>query len=79
LVRIQEVVVDSETGNSIAKVVNFWKGKDANVLALGGSFDDLRQAIIFDWGSRECTLDGESLSYAFDKSIYRFWKREDYQ
>ena len=52
--RTEEVFVDAATHQPIARSVNFFRGRSGNVFAMGGSWDDARQALIFGWGKREC-------------------------
>jgi hypothetical protein len=70
--RTEEVFIDSVTKKPIARSVNFFRGKGANVFAMGGSLDHLRQALIFGWTNRECSKPSttdqlQALRYEFQK------------
>ena len=52
--REEKVFVDAITQQPLARSINFWRGQSGNVFAMGGSLDDIRQALVFGWGNREC-------------------------
>jgi len=50
----EAVFYDAETKTPIARAINFWRGKSGNVLSIGGSLEDIRQALILGWGGSQC-------------------------
>jgi hypothetical protein len=54
VLREEESLFDSSTGQLLARSINFLRGQSGNVFAMGGSLDDYRQALILGWGNRGC-------------------------
>lgn len=65
---------DAKTNMLLARSTNFWKGTSGSVIGLGGTLDEIRQALLFDWGNRQCEIYGRSPRDLFDSHIYQFWK-----
>lgn len=74
LSRTEDTFYDAQTGAIIAHSVNYFRGRSGNVFGLGGTPDELRQAIVLGWGNRQCEADGKSPTDSFNKYIYQFWK-----
>lgn len=52
--REQERLVDADSKEVLAEVVNFSRGQSQNILAMGGTFEEFRRAIVLGWGERNC-------------------------
>ena len=70
----QKMFYDAKTRKLIVKSTNYWKGKSGGVFATGGSIDEFRQALVFDWSNRQCDIEGKSPTDRFNQFVYQFWK-----
>lgn len=52
--REEATFYDAASHQVISRSVNFWVGRSGNVIGAGGGLEDLRQAMIFGWGNRQC-------------------------
>ncbi len=66
---------DADTDELIARSINYTKGHSGNVISLGGTPNEIRSALIFGWGNRQCGEEGASPTDEFTEYIYQFWKR----
>lgn len=71
--------VDAENGELMGLAVNYWRGADGRVFGLGGSLEELRQAVILGWGDRQCSVGGSSPVDSFNQFIYQFWKSGEHK
>lgn len=74
--RTEEIFTDAVTHQILARSINFFQGRSANVFSSGGSLDDLRQALVLGWGNRECnkpspTDQMRAFRYQFQKMGHR--------
>lgn len=65
---------DAKTGGLLARSIDYWRGQSGNVFGLGGTPDELRQALILGWGNRFCGTQGQSPSEMFDQFTHIFWE-----
>jgi hypothetical protein len=65
---------DASSGELVARSVNYFRGMHGNIFSLGGSPNELRQALILGWGNRQCGDVEKSPTDTFDRFIYQFWK-----
>ena len=71
--KTEKTFFDAEAKEDIAKSINFYRGV-GNVLAMGGTWNQWRQAFSVSWGNRGCGAEGKSPTETFDQYIYQFWK-----
>lgn len=74
LTRTEKNFYDASSGELLARSVDYFRGRHPNILALGGSPNELRQALTLGWGNRQCGTAGKSPTDVFDQFIYQFWK-----
>lgn len=71
--REDERLVDADTQQVLAKVVSFSRGVSGNVIVMGGTLDEFRQALVLGWGERNCMSDGMLLTDSFAMNIHNYY------
>lgn len=74
LKRTETNFYETSSGELVARSVNYFRGVHGNVFSLGGSPNELRQALVLGWGNRQCGDLEKSPTDTFDRFIYQFWK-----
>ena len=77
--REDKQIIDARTKQILAKVINFYRGVSGNVLAMGGTMEDFRQALILGWGERSCASGNNLLTHIFAKNLNNYSKQGEKQ
>lgn len=72
--KTEKKLFDVKDNKLIALYIDFWRGKSGGVFGLGGTPDDLRQALVLGWGNRNCVDEGNPPNDKFNKFSYQFWE-----
>jgi len=65
----------AQTSEILARSIDYWRGESGNVVAMSGTLDEMRQALVLGWGNRFCVVDGKQPTILFDqfmKDIYKW-------